>query len=248
MSPKRVAALVLTLLLTGCGPDDASEPVPSDLPVDPDAGKIQLFNGRDLQGWVAEHPGHKVEAESVWQVRDGVLVCAGTPQGYLRTEREHFNYELELEWRWKPGSQGGNSGVLVHVTAPDILVGWPRSLEVQLQAGDAGDFWVIGTEIDVDDAASRRLPKREGDLHSHRRIRRLKNEVERPIGSWNRMVVRCQTVIPPGDDPKPAHSVTVHVNDQLVNQGKNCTAGVGSIALQSEGAEIHFRNITIRPL
>src|SRR5690606_37706393 len=117
-------------------------------------GGISLFNGRDLTGWTPVLEDPTVRPEDVWSVADGVLRCTGRPIGYLRTVRDDFeNYMLELEWRWPPGTQGGNNGVLVHTSTPGVLGIWPKSIEIQLEKGNAGDFWVIGTELDVENKA-----------------------------------------------------------------------------------------------
>ena len=205
-----------------------------DLP--PAPAPIELFNGRDLSGWTAVLPNSNKTMTDVWSVKDGVLVCSGRPRGYLMTKEQYGDYELTVEWRW-PGERGGNNGVLVHTTTPDVLAGWPKSLEVQLHAGNAGDFWVIGSEIEVEDAAKRRRPKREGDLHSHRRIPKLSQSRERSIGEWNEMVVRCQ-----GDE------VDVWVNGAKMNRGWACTEKKGAVALQSEGTPIEFRRVRLVPL
>lgn len=168
------------------------------------------------------------------------LTCSGSPAGYLRTNDSFGDdYHLSLEWAWE-GERGGNSGVLLHVTQPDVLFGWPQSMEVQLQSGSAGDFWVIGedqVDLTVPNMAERRAAKKEGDLHSHRRIRRLPFEEspERPVGQWNRMDIDLN-----GD------RIRVWVNGRLVNEGSGLTVRSGAIALQSEGTPIRFRNVYVR--
>lgn len=177
---------------------------------------------------------------------DGVVRIAGTPSGYLATKRWFSDYELELEWRWPTAddgsarggnSTGGNSGVLVHTTTPLMFYGWPRSLEFQLAAGHAGDFWTVGEDVRVEDAAARRTPWRPGDLHSHRRIPGRVDGVERPLGEWNHMRVRCDGT-----------AIVVFVNGVELNRGIDGTLAAGAIALQSEGTPIEFRNVTVRPL
>src|SRR5690606_12148684 len=107
---------------------------------------VKLFNGKNLDGWTYHLAVENVAMEDVWSVKDGILHCTGQPAGYLVTKKNDFsNYVLNVEWRW-PG-KGGNNGVLVHVSTPGALGVWPKSLEVQLGSGDAGDFWVIGTDI-----------------------------------------------------------------------------------------------------
>jgi hypothetical protein len=40
----------------------------------------------------------------------------------------------------------------------------------------------------------------------------------------------------------------VHVNGVLVNHAKKSSVTSGAICLQSEGAEVHFRNVVLTPL
>ena len=178
-----------------------------------------------------------VQLEDVAQLEDGVLSLTGRPSGYVQTRTWHRDYELELEWRWP--DRPGNSGVLVHVTTPLLFYGWPRSLEVQLQNGRAGDFWTIGDDVSVlvEDADSRRTPRHADDLHRHRRIPRLVDDLERPLGEWNHMRIRCD-----GDE------VTVWVNGIETNRGLRSSIREGAIALQSEGAPIEFRAVRVHPL
>ena len=206
------------------------------------AEDVELFNGKDLTGWLFFTNDDEVQQDAVWSVVDGVLKCTGKPAGYLQTKRWYRDYELILQWRW-PGERGGNSGVLVHTTTPLLFYGWPKSMEVQLQAGNAGDFWVIGTGVDVrvEDESNRRPQPKPGNQHSHRRIKRLKNDatetVEKPVGEWNTMKVIC-------DD----NEIKVFVNDVLVNHGTEMTVTEGAIALQSEGRPIEFKNINVSVL
>ncbi len=190
---------------------------------------ITLFNGRDLEGWTGVLADEKAKPADVWSVADGVLVCKGQPRGYLRTVREDFHdYMLSLEWRFPAGTKGGNSGVLVHATTPRTLGIWPKSMEAQLNQGHAGDIWVIGTTCKIENAAER---------VKDRRHLNLTDDSEKPIGEWNRYEIHCQ-----------ADNLTIMVNGVLVNHVSACSVTKGAIALQSEGAEIHFRNIRLSPL
>jgi hypothetical protein len=188
---------------------------------------IALFNGDDLEGWTYHLADPKVRMEDVWSAKDGVLMCKGRPAGYLLTKKNDFeNYVLTLEWRWP--EKGGNNGVLVHVTEPGALGVWPKSLEVQLAADNAGDFWVIGTTIDVENVEKRR----EGRRHLN-----LTDDSEKPTGEWNEMEITCR-----------GNEVIVKVNGELVNHATNVSQTRGAIALQSEGTPIEFREIKLRKL
>ena len=227
-------------------PFDAWSPIRNDGKQD----QVFRFSSLDHSGitnedrdgfWFQTGQARSTDRAEGGQHRDPqVLYVGGQPSGYLRTNDSFGDdYHLSLEWAWE-GERGGNSGVLLHVTQPDVLFGWPQSMEVQLQSGSAGDFWVIGedqVDITVPNMAERRAAKREGDLHSHRRIRRLPFEQspERPVGQWNRMDIDLN-----GD------RIRVWVNGRLVNEGSGLTVRSGAIALQSEGTPIRFRNVYVR--
>ncbi len=191
---------------------------------------IALFDGESLTGWDYHLGDPNVAMNEVWSVEDGVIKCKGRPAGYLVTKSEFDNYKLVVEWRW-PG-KGGNNGVLVHCTDKNALGVWPKSLEVQLAADNAGDFWVIGTTI--------KLPAEDGDVKQRingRRHVNLTDGTEKPLGDWNTMEIVCR-----GD------MVTVKVNDVVVNKALELSQTKGQIALQSEGTPIEFRKVELTPL
>jgi hypothetical protein len=188
---------------------------------------LLLFNGKDLASWDYHLADKSVLMDQVWSVKDGVLRCTGKPAGYIFTKRNDFqNYVLDVEWRW-PG-KGGNNGVLVHVSKPEELGVWPKSLEVQLQSGEAGDFWIIGTKINVENEQARR---------TDRRYKNLTDGSEKKLGEWNAFRIICR-----GDE------VIVYVNGDLVNHATNCSEHAGAIALQSEGTPIEYRKVELRKL
>ena len=116
------------------------------------AKPVQLFNGKDLSGWHMDVPelDKNPEGTKPFIVRDGTLVSLGNPGGHLITDKVYENYKLEVQYRFT--KQPGNCGVLVHASKPRTLYGmFPKSIEVQLQSGDAGDFWCIGENIEVPD-------------------------------------------------------------------------------------------------
>ena len=220
-----VAALcVPAIALVGCASEGARA---GERPAPPAASarvpSTALFNGTDLSGWTPFLPGGDPSAN--WTVADGVLRCAGNPAGYIATDAAYTSFVLELEWRFDPAKGAGNSGVLLRVQPPDQV--WPTSMEAQLMSGRAGDIWNIGDFPMVTDASrtNGRHTAMEGQSS------------ERPLGEWN----RYRIVV---DGPL----LELYVNGQLKNRATGCRVVPGRIALQSEGAWIEFRNITIAPL
>ncbi|WP_411844689.1 DUF1080 domain-containing protein [Roseibacillus persicicus] len=203
---------------------------------------IALFNGTDLTGWHVDVPAadEKPDIKPSFIVRDGKLVSMGTPRGHIITDASYQNYRLELEYRF--ANKPGNCGVLVYTSTPRALYGmFPASIEVQMNSGDAGDFWCIAENIEVENMEARR-PRKEGQAFGGtakdaRRILNLTDDSEKPVGEWNQMTIECK-----------GNELKVWVNGDLVNHGTNCTADKGQIALQAEGVEVEFKGLTLTPL
>lgn len=201
---------------------------------------INLFNGTDLSGWHADVPDMDSipDLQSPFIVRDSMLVSLGTPGGHLITDSVFSDYRLEVQYRF--AGKPGNCGVLVHASTPRALYKmFPKSIEVQMFHENAGDFWCIVEDIAVPDMETRRGPKEEWGITEgkKRRILNLTDGSENPAGEWNTMKIECL-----------GNSVKVWVNDQLVNEGADCTASKGQIAVQAEGSEVEFRKINLTPI
>ncbi len=103
-------------------------------------------------------------------------------------------------------------------------------------SGHAGDFWLVGgTKVNVD--KSRQDPKVERHYFRMSVDGTDDKDIEKPLGEWNQYEITCR-----GD------SVKLVVNGHIVNMGTQSELTKGRILLQSEGAEIHFRNIELTPL
>lgn len=201
---------------------------------------VELFNGKDLTGWHMDVPALDKDPNGPkpFIVRNGLLVSLASPGGHLITDKKYENYKVEVEYRFS--STPGNCGILVHASKLRRLYGmFPQSIEVQMQSGDAGDFWCIGEDIDVPDMEARRGPKDQWGVDGDklRRIKNLTDKSENPVGDWNRMVVECK-----------ADQIRVWVNGDLVNHGRKATTSKGNIAVQAEGSEVEFRKIILTPL
>ena len=181
-------------------------------------GFVKLFNGQDFTGWV------KVGADKKdpWSIKDGIVVCTGKPNGYLRTDKSYKNYVLRYDWQYKrpeglkdEKSFNGNSGALVHIQPPDKV--WPKCVEVQGMNREHGKIFAIGGakgKYADDDAA---------------RWKAL-----RPVGEWNTTEIISKD-----------GRLTSKINGTQVGDGTGDLTE-GTIGFQSEGAEIHFRNFLIR--
>ena len=200
-----------------------------------------LFNGKDLTGWHADVPekDKNPDIRPSFIVRNGLLVSMGSPGGHLITDETYQNYRLEVQYRFS--AKPGNCGVLVHASTPRALYGmFPKSIEVQMMHQNAGDFWCIEEDITVPDMELRRGDPSKWGVNGDklRRIKKLTSyTLENPVGEWNKMVIECVD-----------NQVKVWVNNKLANHGTNCTAQIGQIALQAEGAEVEFRKVALKPV
>ena len=183
---------------------------------------IELFNGRDLAGWTVFNDLTRGDGVGTWTAREGAIVCQGKPRGFLRTNVDHANYRLRLQWRW-PGKPG-NSGVFLHGSGPDKI--WPQCYEAQLAAGNAGELRANGGALfqAASTAQDKSRPK-------------LADSSERVPGEWNDCEIVCR-----------GNSIALFVNGVRQNQLDNAMLTSGWIGLQSEGGIIEFRAITLEPL
>jgi hypothetical protein len=187
---------------------------------------IKLFNGKDMEGWTFYLTDKNAKMEDVWSVDDGVIICKGKPAGYIRTKESYKNYVLTLEWRFDPKKGPGNSGVLLRMVGQDKV--WPKSVEAQLMSGQAGDFWNIDDfKMTVDKSRTK----------GRNTVRAKPSIKEKPLGEWN----KYRIVVDHG-------KVQLYVNGELQNEATDVEEVAGKICLQSEGAEIHFRNIELTPI
>jgi hypothetical protein len=195
------------------------------------AAEIELFNGKDLSGWTyfLEKSGPNLDGSmkmgNVWTVEGGKIRRTGVPNGYLRTTADYKDFVLVLEWRW--AEKPGNSGVLLRIAGPDKV--WPKTIEAQLQSGNAGDFWLMdGAVLDTD-------PSRSDPKAANHRLKM--KAAEKPAGEWNAYEITVD-----------GSSVLLKVNGEVVNEGRGAEEVAGKIGLQSEGAPIEFRNIRLAPI
>ena len=180
--------------------------------------KTELFNGRDLSGWVCvTDPAGGADPAKTFSVADGHIRISGSPFGYMRTAEQYGDYRLHVEWRWI--GEATNSGLFQRVQEGDKL--WPDAIECQLQAGNAGDLLALGGAGIAGAESNGRISikKRTGD------------DCEKPAGEWNEAEIVCV-----GD------YIAVYINGTLQNE---CTGAnrKGYIALQSEGGPVEFRNV-----
>jgi len=187
-----------------------------------------LFNGKDLDGWVRVNTD-----ETTWSVKDGMLICSGTPIGELRTTRMYQNFILEVEWRhMKPR---GNAGIFVW--ADDITargVPFHRSIELQVLENEYGNTRGYTTHGDIFPIHGAKMTPING--HGGSRAFPTENR-SKPSPEWNHYRIECRD-----------GEVSLAVNGKVVTQGKECIPRKGYICVESEGGLVHYRNVRIQEL
>jgi hypothetical protein len=188
-------------------------------------GFEKLFNGKDFTGWKFVLANKDADPTKTWSVRDGVVICTGKPNGYFYTDKSYKNYVLRYDWRYARPSGlqddskfGGNSGALVHVQEPHKV--WPKCVEVQGMNREHGKLLgVSGVK-----------------LSGAKFDQAAKDRATKPVGEWNTTEITC----------KADGSIDAKINGTPVSSGMSALTE-GLIGFQSEGAEIHFRNILLKP-
>jgi hypothetical protein len=240
-----------------------------DVPAIRSGEPIFRFNGRDLTGFYPYLKGRgRDDPNQVFTVRDGMIVVSGQEFGGLTTQDEFQDYHLVVEWRWGERTwsprkdKTRDSGILVHCVGEDGAAGgnWMESQECQVIEGGTGDFIMVPgknkpsltceTRVGPDrqlyfEKGGKAVTRNSGRFNWWGRDPSWKDElgfrgardVEKPAGEWNRMEVICD-----GD------SITIILNGYVVNMGTKSSLTRGKILFQSEGAEILFRKIEVRPL
>jgi len=127
---------------------------------------------------------------------------------------------LRLQWKFDPATPG-NSGVLLRMIGEDKV--WPKSVEAQLESGNAGDFWNID-EYQMKTAKDRLNGRNTKHTHAN----------ERPLGEWN----DYEIIVDGG-------KVTLIVNGEVVNEATDVAQNAGKICLQAEGVPIWFRRVRL---
>jgi hypothetical protein len=172
-----------------------------------------------------------------WKKNKDLLICTGLPIGVMRSEKQYENFILEIEWMHMEA--GGNSGVFVWSDAkPDEKSRLPGGVEVQMLELD----WV---NQNIRDGIKPPIAYVHGELFGvggvetvpdnprGTRSKSIENRCKGK-GEWNSYTVVCVDGV-----------IKLSVNGKFVNGISKSTVRKGYLCLESEGAEIQFRNLKI---
>lgn len=234
--------------------------------------RVQLFNGKDLDGWYThlKGKGRDNDPNKVFTVQKGLLTISGEEFGCITTNNEYENYKLVVEFKWGKTTfaprtdKARDSGILLHSRGEDGGSDgiWMHSIECQIIEGGTGDFIVVGDGTPAFSITCPVAPEKQNGSY-----------VFKPGGDLE--TINGGRVNWYGRDPdwkdvkgfraardleKPAGKwnrieciaqggeILIYLNKKLVNRAVDAQPQKGRIQIQSEGAEILFRKVELTPL
>ncbi len=226
------------------------------------ATDVSNMNSKDAPLGLNNDPYHVFSV--VEQDHEKVIRISGEVSGGISTQKEFQNYHLRLMFKWGeqivPSKKGKkmDSGLLYHAVGPHgaDYGFWMRSQEFQIQEGDCGDYWGVAGGIEDIRAARKSDSEYVYDQKEQFYTFSAANKIgrhcikagnaEEPSGEWNQVDLYCN-----GD-------TSVHlVNNKLMmvlyhsrqlDNNQETPLVRGKIQIQSEGAEIFYKQIMIRPI
>jgi len=224
---------------------------------------------KDSVGNYVEPIGLTKDPLGIFQVvsEDGepAVRVSGEVNGSLATKAEFENYHFRVQVKWGEKKWYNredalrNSGLLYHGTG-DYGVGlgvWKQSHECQVMETMFGDSYRMG---DTYSSIRASIPEGEqryvydpnaelvefGQDKQGGKICSKSVTNEKPLGEWNTIEIIC------------VGTTSVHIINGVVNMvnedshlmvnGQKVPLSKGNIQLQSEGAEVFFRKMEIRPM
>jgi hypothetical protein len=235
----------------------------------PQKSKIQLFNGKNLDGWYTflKGKGRNNDPNKVFTVQNGLIRISGEEFGCITTNDEYDNYKLVVEFKWGDVTfapreeKARDSGLLLHSIGEDGGSDgiWMYSLECQIIEGGTGDLLVVGDGSTKFSITCPVEPEKQNGSY-----------VFKPGG--NLVMINNGRINWYGRDPewkdvkgfrgskdieKPVgkwnriecivqgKEIFIYLNGTLVNHAVDVQPQKGRIQIQSEGAEILFKRIEI---
>jgi len=196
---------------------------------------------------------------------ENIIRVSGENWGAIITKAEYENYHLQLQFKWgkllwgqKKKGNRKDSGLLYHSVGDfgaDYMA-WMRAQEFQVEEGNTGDYWGCAggmatipviqkskdnyvyspqgtmTAFSSESKDGRHVVKQGGD--------------EKPSGEWNTLDLYCH-----GDTSihvlNGKLAMVLYHNSQI-DKGVVRPMTKGKIQLQSEGAEVFYRNVKIQQI
>ncbi|WP_145212441.1 3-keto-disaccharide hydrolase [Gimesia alba] len=202
--------------------EKVEKPAPSPKPL---PGPEKLLNGGNFwDHWKYFSEEEKEANRNVtWKVvsggKDQPSILICSGKPYGYIRTQKSYENFRFSMEWMyPNDPNANSGILLFTAEPDKV--WPKAFQVQLHRPEAG--YVFPTPGSGAKSANKLSPTKPLDL---------------PVGKWHKCVLTCQQ-----------GNISVMINGVKLGEVTGCDPSKGAIALQSEGSEIHFRNLLVEIL
>jgi hypothetical protein len=230
------------------------------------------YNGSppvDSNGNLVQPIGYNKDETKVFSVIEEqgrpVLKISGEIYGCLFTKTEYENYHLKLKVRWGENkfdprkTKLKDSGILYHSigeAGAEYWRSWMLSQEFQIMEGHMGDFWSqANSAIDIRSylsegimncVANEKQPFRPFGADSSDKFCMRAENHETPNNGWTILELICVK-------GQSLHIVNGKVamvlkNSRYVKDGQSFPMTKGKIQLQSEAAEVYFKDIVIKEL
>jgi len=201
---------------------------------------IELFNGKDLSGWVIEGPtefDNKGNKEPIWVADNGMITCRVNNRksyGFLRYDKQQFSdFVFSLEYRLSekemPKQSPCNSGIGIRTGVYD-----PKKSDSPPSRA--------GYEIQLLDDAMKNPDKHStGSLY---RYIAPSVKAVKPAPEWNKIEIECKgariKVTLNGEK-------IIDVDQTTVEEIKNKPLK-GYVCVQNHGGKVDFRNLRVKEL
>ena len=232
------------------------------------------YNGTqptDADGKLIEPVGYDKDPTHVFSIVEDkgelLLRVSGEYYGCIFTKEDFQNYRLRLKVKWGEAKHQPrldelrDSGILYHSVGEagvDYWRAWMLSQEFQIMEGHMGDYWnIANSAIDIrafppegsamSAVASERRPFLPfGSPPSTAGFCLRSADHESADGEWTELELVCF-------EDKSLHIVNGHVvmilkNSRFMTDGAATPLTKGKIQLQSEAAEVYFKDIEIRSI
>ena len=230
---------------------------------------IQLFNGKNLDGWTVKIKGHELGENfgDTFRVENGILKVAYDRKykkfrgqfGHLFYRDKFSHYRLRVEYRFVGQQADGgpawairNSGVMIHGESPETMgrdQDFPASIEVQLLGGNGTDerptanLCTPGTNIVMSgELITRHCTNSTSKTYPGDQW--VTVEIEVHGSKVIRHLVEGKTVLE-YNEPQLDES-DAHARELLAQRGKLLDSG--TISLQSESHPVEFRKVELLKL
>ena len=227
-------------------------------------GYKNLFNGQNLDGWYIKiKSGNEVLGKEVFQVENGIIhVFKDFPDsagmkdnncdthGLIYTNNKYSKFIFKFEYKWCKKIFNNfhkfqyDAGCYYHVYNDKI---WPFGIEYQVRydhtkkRNHTGDYWASNTQFQWYslDSVTFKLPS-EGGLKMPIKSGEHRASLDADYNALNDEWNTCEVIV-------MGNEYSIHkLNGKIVNMATNLSVGDGVIGLQSETAEIFYRNIMIK--